>query len=577
MPLRGNSSGGGVDILSVVRAASSFEPRAAAEPARESRFEPARGGEPAREKVPERAREKAASGPLEAKREPPAPQRVAAARERAQAEERLLAADVGRRLDPRPTTLKTEVLGDGEANCLELAATTARDHHELVFMDDRRSAEQGNPDGAGHVLIRDPGSGRVWDPNDGPPLSNVRAWPHASAEAWAAEQGVGRDRGPAYAEVGAAPASTVREVLSLDPEARAERIAAEPGLAAIASMAVADQDPIDGQLGAAGAGLALPSFTNVVTGQHGTAAETALRILETMTDGRPAFRPELGLGGVQWFVTEGQPHVGRGAQNPVTIPVDIEAPRGTIEFREADLTRIFDRQMEGARTLAEQQYRTRNGVAADAPLSRRAQNIIARNANAIAERAMWQEVGEQVARSQSGVGRVHLENSRFSRSGNGQFMLTSRPSAVQIRGGAAALVDVIQRTGQPVERPVLEAAERLATEQRWQGRVQGAFRVGGRVLVIAGLAADGYRIYQAEDRLREGAIVAGGWAGATGAGGVAAAKAAPLLAAGPWGWAGYGLITVGAGAIGYFAGEAAAEALYDLVVTRPPIDVPAGR
>lgn len=492
------------------------------------------------------------------------------ARAGAAAEERRRAAMFQDRAPPAASSLRTEVLGDGDENCLELAAKGARGHYELVFMDDRRSAEAGNADGAGHVLVRDPASGRVWDPNDGPPPPNTNAWPHRSAQAWASTQGFGESGGPAYTETAAVRASEVQDVLSLPPEERAARIAERPALARVENMLVAD-DP-DPPAGAA-AGLGLPPLANVVEGGHGTVASTAVQILETMGEGRPPFRPDVGLGGVQWFVTEGAPHVGRGADNPVTIPVEIEAPRGTVEFGEAELTRIFESELDPARQLAEQQYRTRNNLGPNDALNSRARNTIRYNAERMAERQMWTRVGEQVARSESGVGRVTLTDSRFSRGGDGTFMLTSRPEAVRVRGGANALVDVIQRTGEPVERPLLEAAEQLATRERWAGRVQGAVRVGGRVLIVVGAVADGYRIYSADDRVRETVKVAGGWAGATAAGGAFASWASPSLATGPWGWLGYGVGTLGAGAIGYFAGESIAEEAYELVVDGDPIYV----
>ncbi|MEQ9497775.1 MAG: hypothetical protein RIT81_12975 [Deltaproteobacteria bacterium] len=482
-----------------------------------------------------------------------------------------VAADERRRaaMFAAPSSLRTERLGDGEENCLETAVNGARGHHEIVFMEDTRSAEAGNTNGAGHALVRDPATGRVWDPNDGTPPPNANAWPYRSADAWAASQGLG-EGGPAYREAGSARASDVQDVLQLPPEERAAKIAENPALSRIADLQVADGDDDNGPNGAA-AGFAFP-LANVVDGTHGTAAQTAVQILETMADGRPPFDPNAGrIGGVQWFVTEGEPHVGRGANNPVTIPVEIEAPRGTVEFREADLVRIFDQELPAAQQLAEQQYRTRHNLGPDDALNSRARNTIRYNAERMAERQMWTRVGERVAASDSGVGRVRLENSRFSRGGNGTFMLTSRPEAVRVRGGAGALVDIIQRTGEPVERGVQEAAEQLARNQRWAGRLQGAVRVGGRVLLVVGAAADGYRIYTAEDRPRETARVVGGWAGATAAGGAFATWASPSLATGPWGWAAYGLGTLGAGAVGYFAGESIAEEAYELIVDGDPI------
>lgn len=401
----------------------------------------------------------------------------------------------------------------------------------------------------------------------------------------AAPEPAGSTQSPTTAE-SLALQPTTADSLALQPTT-AERLAAGPSTTELItrerawqSSAAAPADPpvdpsVDPPAGAA-AGLAFPPLANVLDGKHGTAATTAVQILETMSEGRPAFRPDVGLGGVQWFVTEGAPHVGGGAQNPVTIPVEIEAPRGTVKFGEPELTRIFDSELERARPLAEQQFRTRNELAPDAPLNHRNRNTVRRNAENIAERKMWTRVGETVAASDSGVGQVTLKNSRFSKSGDGVFMLTSRPESVRVRGGASTLVDILQRTGEPVDRPVLEAASKLAKSEKWAGRLQGAFHVGGRVLIVMGAVADGYRIYSADDRPRETAKVVGGWAGATAAGGAFATWASPSLATGPWGWLAYGVGTVGAGAVGYFAGESIAEEAYELIVDGDPLYVGPG-
>lgn len=93
-----------------------------------------------------------------------------------------------------------------------------------------------------------------------------------------------------------------------------------------------------------------------------------------------------------------------------------------------------------------------------------------------------------------------------------------------------------------------------------------AFKIvkwGGRAVLMVAIAADLYEIYQAD--FAEKVIVekAGAWAGSLGASAVAAKGAAPLLAGGPIGWIGYGVIVIGAGAIGYWAGGEAAETIYE--------------
>lgn len=68
-----------------------------------------------------------------------------------------------------------------------------------------------------------------------------------------------------------------------------------------------------------------------------------------------------------------------------------------------------------------------------------------------------------------------------------------------------------------------------------------ALSSGGRTLIIVGAAADGYRIYTADNKVKESVEVAGG--------------------------------AVVVGGVGYFAGEKLAEEAYELVVDDDPIFV----
>ena len=125
---------------------------------------------------------------------------------------------------PIPSTLLDETLDGCDANCLEKAVRQSDEDDELVFLAGRDDAD-GNE--AGHVLIRDRATGRVWDPNEGEPPADPEAWPHEDVESWNAD----KRRGPAalapdpYEEVGSVGAGEVRELLSLDPEKRAARVA----------------------------------------------------------------------------------------------------------------------------------------------------------------------------------------------------------------------------------------------------------------------------------------------------------------------------------------------------------------
>ena len=332
-----------------------------------------------------------------------------------------------------------------------------------------------------------------------------------------------------------------------------------------------------GQVGAANLGAVLPKFSNVIDGTHGTSANAALGILEELSAGRPPFRTELGeRGAVQWFVTEGNPKTGVG-QADVTLPVEVDVPRGAnvLEFNDASLRSIYDELLPDATNLATEQFANNNPN--KQINSKGSQRKIAHNARAIAEGRMWIEVGNRVAASEDGIGRVvQTANSLFSEGQPGNFMLTSNPEVVRVKGGAATLLNVIESKGIRAEPAVVEAAEQAANSGKINGRVRGVFRVAGRVLVVAGAAADGYRIYQADDRIRETVIVGGGWAGAGAAIGTYNVATGATNAAGPVAW-GINLVgNIGAGVAGYYAGEKIAEYVYDLVVDPNPIEIPAG-
>ncbi|MEM6387694.1 MAG: hypothetical protein AAF718_15810 [Pseudomonadota bacterium] len=337
-----------------------------------------------------------------------------------------------------------------------------------------------------------------------------------------------------------------------------------------------EPDDPPGLFGAAFLGSAVPRPANVIEGVHGTTAETAAAILSDVADGNPPFRPELGRhGGVQWFVTGGDPRSGRSPD--VTLPVEIDLPNGAqvLEFDDADLRQIYESFLPDARATVEAQYAARHSNRI--PGSNRWVNDVNRQTAQLAERMTWTEVGERVARSDSGIGRVLLSGAddTLSVGRPGQFMLSSSADAVRIRGGAGTLLDVIRANGIPAEQGVIEAAEQLARQGRILGTVDDVVRVGGRVMIIAGAAADAWHIYTADDQLRAVAEVAGGWAGA--AAGVAAYNAwtGPTNAAGPWAWAANAVGNVVAGGIGYFAGSTAAGEIYDLFLDPDPIIIPA--
>lgn len=314
----------------------------------------------------------------------------------------------------------------------------------------------------------------------------------------------------------------------------------------------------------------------VTPGNTAVTPEIAAKLLENISRGEPPFRPELGqVGGVSWFVTGGAPHTGTGTDKSVSVPVEVTNTSGKppLQFGERELLEIYASKYTAAEQTAEAQVRQSSGRTNGEPLNSSQRGQVRYQAHRIAERAMWTEVGDRVRNSESGIGKVDLKDSKFSRSSDGEFTLTSKAENVRIKGGAQALADIIRTQGVKAEPGVLEAAEKLASNEKWAGRVQGAFRVGGKVLIVVGLANDAYRIYTAKDKVKTTVEAAGGWAGATAAGGAFATWFAPADAAGPWAWAAHGVGTLVAGGVGYWAGSEVTKKLYELTIEGKPIDV----
>ncbi len=144
--------------------------------------------------------------------------------------------------DATPTSLMTERLGDGAANCIERATLEARPgQDEVLFMRDRTN-EDG--DDAGHALVRDRATGRVWDPNDGAAPEDPATWSYEDVDRWIRSQGEAPDRQPRYALDAAVDATTVRAVLSKDPGQRAGYIESlqNPELSKVAGRMYAAPD-----------------------------------------------------------------------------------------------------------------------------------------------------------------------------------------------------------------------------------------------------------------------------------------------------------------------------------------------
>ena len=314
---------------------------------------------------------------------------------------------------------------------------------------------------------------------------------------------------------------------------------------------------------AAGPG-ASPALTS---GATNVSPQVAAQILENMAKGQPPFKPELGKGGCSWFVSEGNPYTGIDPVKNVSLPVEIDRTANPITFNEAKLYALYQQQRAQLNMAElEAKYRQYNKLSADQPLNSKARKGLERLADKAAESKMWDQVAAEVKQSSSKVGEVILENSTFSKSGNGKFLVVADAAKIQVKGGMTAVVEALEAGGAKVEPVIAEAIEQTAIRLKWVGRVRGAFRYGGRILIVVAIAADVYRIYHARDKVKAIVESAGGWTGATMAAAGFSEVFAPADAAGPWAWAAHGVGLLIAGGIGYWIGSSTTRTIYEIIV-----------
>lgn len=123
-------------------------------------------------------------------------------------------------LDGAPSTLRTEVLGDGKTNCLEQAAKLARPGDTVLLFSDSR-------DPVGHAVVQRP-DGSVVDPRT-PSIT------YPDLGSWQASH-------PQYHSPAKVPASDLKQVLSLPPGPKRDAAISALGLSNVANRQVADGD-----------------------------------------------------------------------------------------------------------------------------------------------------------------------------------------------------------------------------------------------------------------------------------------------------------------------------------------------
>jgi hypothetical protein len=307
-------------------------------------------------------------------------------------------------------------------------------------------------------------------------------------------------------------------------------------------------------------------------GQGGSAMVTpqiALEMIQNVVRGRPAFRPELGVGGSSWFVTEGDPHTGLRSSNVVPVQVELVNAAGGRVYLQADLDAMYQQEATSARPQVEAevraQFQLRTGKATPPRLSNALADKVARQVKGLAERRMWERIGREVAASQAKVGEVVLPaGGRFS-ANPGRFKVIADAAKIRLRGGVAPLVEALRPHAQPV--PALEAeAAALARKLGQAAKVRAVFRVGGKILMFVAIANDIHRIIIAEDKIEAVITSAAGWAGAAAGAAAFTALWAPADVAGPWAWAAHGVGSLVSGALGYWFGSETVRHVYRLVV-----------
>ncbi|MDF2987231.1 MAG: hypothetical protein K0R50_2741 [Eubacterium sp.] len=296
--------------------------------------------------------------------------------------------------------------------------------------------------------------------------------------------------------------------------------------------------------------------------------EVAIEVLKNLYKGELPWRPELSQnGGAAFFTTEGNPYTGIDPTKNFKIDVELVMPKNALVFDEAALQQIYYRHKEAIRADAEQKFRKYNNIDYNKPLtSKHRKSFEKYYLHKCAERLMWDEVGTRVRTSSVKVGEVILRNSMFSEQGDGKFAVVADASKIQVKGGIKRLSQLVQERGVAAEPVLLETAEAMASKLKWAGRVQTAFRYGGKVLIVVGVAADIYKVYVAEDKVKAVVESAGGWAGATAGAAAFAAWWTPADLAGPWAWVAHGVGTLVAGGIGYWVGSETTRTIYELIV-----------
>ncbi|WP_010245757.1 dockerin type I domain-containing protein [Acetivibrio cellulolyticus] len=295
--------------------------------------------------------------------------------------------------------------------------------------------------------------------------------------------------------------------------------------------------------------------------------EVAIEVLKNLSKGELPWRPELSEnGGSAFFTTEGNPYTGIDPTKNFKIDVELVIPQNKLVFDEQALLQMYNKHKEACKIEAETKFRNYKNLPSDTLFNSKNLKAFNNFHHKFAERLMWNEVGEKVRKSSVKVGEVVLKDSFFSKQGDGKFVVVADASKIKVKGGIARLSELVEARGVEAEPVVIEAAEAMAKKLKWTGRVKTAFRYGGKILMVVGIAQDVYNVYVAEDKVKAVVESAGGWAGASAGAAAFAAWWTPADVAGPWAWVVHGVGTLVAGGVGYWVGSGVTRTIYELVL-----------
>jgi hypothetical protein len=300
--------------------------------------------------------------------------------------------------------------------------------------------------------------------------------------------------------------------------------------------------------------------------------DVALAILDNMAKSKEqiSFLPEKGaVGQCSWFTIEGDPYVGRLEGRTIELSVSIDISKNALIFKEAD---IIERIKAKARSFdAEAAYRARHGIPKEQVLTKKQSGLIQKLQRELPERQVWNEIGEAIRRHSSKMGIIEYDGVdrgewSLSKGKPGKTIAIADPKQITIKGGVGSVIEALQAQGHEVDPTLKEASKELIRRRNASAKVKAVFKYGGRVLIVVGAAADLYRIYRAENKLKETVKVAGGWVGAGLFASAFAAWWTPADVAGPVAWAIHGVGTLVAGGVGYFVGSESVAYVYELVL-----------